>query len=51
VLREYHELSHREIAEVLGCTEGHARVIGHRARQALRARLEPVLESEERCVG
>jgi RNA polymerase sigma factor (sigma-70 family) len=50
VLREYEGKSHREIAEILGCSEGNARVMVHRARRALKERLKPLLESEETCV-
>lgn len=58
VLKEYEGMSHREIGEILGCTEGNARVIAHRARQAMRRLLQPLLrqagerqtESEESCV-
>jgi RNA polymerase sigma factor (sigma-70 family) len=50
ILREYEGLSHREIGAVLGCSEGNARVLVHRARRALRAHLLPLLESEESCV-
>jgi RNA polymerase sigma-70 factor (ECF subfamily) len=50
VLREYEGRSHREIGEILGCSEGNARVLTHRARRALRPLLETLLESEEeRC--
>jgi len=59
ILREYQGLSHAEAAVVLGCSEGAARVMAHRARRALRSLLEPLLareqqeqrESEGRCVG
>jgi RNA polymerase sigma factor (sigma-70 family) len=47
VLREYEGRSHREIGEILGCSEGNARVLTHRARRALRPLLETLLESEE----
>ncbi|MFN3650555.1 MAG: RNA polymerase sigma factor [Armatimonadota bacterium] len=47
ILREYEGRSHREIGEILGCSEGNARVIAHRARCALRRRLRPVLEEED----
>lgn len=50
ILREYEGRSHAEIGEILGCSEGAARVLTHRARKALRSRLEPLLESEESCV-
>lgn len=48
ILREYEGKSHREIAEILGCSEANARVLSHRARQALRRRLQPMLEAERR---
>jgi RNA polymerase sigma factor (sigma-70 family) len=48
LLREYEGRSHREIGEILGCSEGKARVVFHRARRALRALLSPLLESEEK---
>lgn len=44
VLRAYEERSFREIGNVLGCSEGNARILAHRARQALRALLGPLLE-------
>ena len=47
ILREYEERSHRETGEILGCTEGAARVLVHRARRALRAVLGPLLRNEE----
>lgn len=47
VLKEYEGKSHREIGEILGCTEGHARVIAHRARQAMRRLLQPLLQQVE----
>lgn len=50
ILREYEGRSHAEIAAILGCSEGAARVLSHRARKALRSRLEPLVESEESCV-
>lgn len=48
VLKEYEGKSHREIGEILGCSEGNARVMAHRARQALRRLLRPLLQTEER---
>ena len=51
VLREYEGRSHREIGEILGCSEGNARVLTHRARRALRPLLESLLESEEERCG
>lgn len=49
-LREYEGWSYREIGAVLGCTEGAARVLAHRARAGLRERLRPLLQEEESCV-
>jgi RNA polymerase sigma-70 factor, ECF subfamily len=46
ILRDYEEKSHGEIAEILGVSEGNARVMTHRARRALRDLLLPVLERE-----
>jgi RNA polymerase sigma factor (sigma-70 family) len=46
VLREYEGRSHREIGEILGCSEGNARVRSHRARQALRPLLAALWEGE-----
>lgn len=40
VLKEYRELSYREVGQVLGCTEEAARARTYRARQALRAALQ-----------
>ena len=51
VLREYEGRSHREIGEILGCSEGNARVLTHRARRALRPLLESLFESEEERCG
>jgi RNA polymerase sigma-70 factor (ECF subfamily) len=48
ILREYESKSHREIAEILGCSEANARVLTHRARQAMRRLLQPMLEAERR---
>lgn len=47
VLREYESRSFREIGEVMGCTEGRARVLVFRARQALRVRLHAFVSEEE----
>jgi RNA polymerase sigma-70 factor (ECF subfamily) len=47
ILREYEELSHRETAEVLGCSEGAVRVLAYRARRALAKRLRGALEGAE----
>ncbi|HOF89060.1 MAG TPA: RNA polymerase sigma factor [Armatimonadota bacterium] len=46
ILREYEGFSYKEIAAVVGCTEDAARVRGHRARQALKHALAPVLLDE-----
>jgi RNA polymerase sigma-70 factor (ECF subfamily) len=43
VLREYHELSYREIAEITGATESAVKARLFRARQALAERLRPAL--------
>jgi RNA polymerase sigma-70 factor, ECF subfamily len=51
VLREYEGRSHREIGEILGCSEGNARVLTHRARHALKPLLKSLLESEEEPCG
>lgn len=40
VLREYHGLEYKEIAEVLGCPIGSVKVLIFRARQRLRERLK-----------
>ncbi|HEY3282870.1 MAG TPA: sigma-70 family RNA polymerase sigma factor [Armatimonadota bacterium] len=47
LLREAEGCSYREVGEVLGCSEGNARVITCRARQALRSTLLPRLREEE----
>lgn len=39
VLREYQDLDYREIAQVMGCSEGTVKSRLHRAREALRQRL------------
>lgn len=46
VLREYELLSHRETAEIMGCSEGAVRVLAFRARRALAKLLKRSLESE-----
>lgn len=51
VLREYEHLSHREAAEVMGCSEGAVRVLAFRARRALARLLKSSLESEDCLVG
>jgi RNA polymerase sigma-70 factor (ECF subfamily) len=47
VLREYEGRSHREIGEIMGCSENNARVLTHRARRALRPLLASLWEGEE----
>ncbi|MGC4043927.1 MAG: RNA polymerase sigma factor [Armatimonas sp.] len=47
VLTVYEGYSYREAAQVIGGTEIAARVLSHRARQVLKKRLSPLLESEE----
>ena len=47
LLREYEGRSHREIGAILGCSEGAARVLTHRARHALRPLLASLWEGEE----
>jgi RNA polymerase sigma-70 factor, ECF subfamily len=47
VLTVYEGYSYREAAQILGGTEIAARVLCHRARQVLKKRLAPLLESEE----
>jgi RNA polymerase sigma-70 factor (ECF subfamily) len=47
ILKEYERKSYREIGTIMGCSEGHARVLGHRARAALRTLLRPLMECEE----
>ncbi len=51
ILREYEGLSHRETAEILGCSEGAVRVLAFRARRALARRLKALLEEEKCHVG
>lgn len=51
VLREYEGLSHRETAEVMGCSEASVRVIAFRARKALARSLKGLLQSEDCRVG
>ncbi|MCS6858814.1 MAG: RNA polymerase sigma factor [Abditibacteriales bacterium] len=45
ILREYQGLSYRDIAAVVGCSEETVRVRAHRARQALKRRLAPFVET------
>ena len=47
ILREYDGLSYREIGQVLGLSEGHARVLACRARSALHGLLALLLGREE----
>lgn len=47
LLRDIEELSTREVAELLGCSEGSVKVRLHRARCALKKLLEPILRQEE----
>jgi RNA polymerase sigma factor (sigma-70 family) len=47
VLAKYHEMPYIEIGKVLGSTEKAVKSLVHRAREALRANLEPVLRLEE----
>jgi len=51
IFHEYEGFSYREAAEILGCSEGAARVMAHRARLALRESLRPMLDSldSEEC--
>lgn len=48
LLREYQELSYREIAEVTGASEQAVRVRAHRARQALREMLAYFMETDQK---
>ena len=43
LLRDFEELSTKEVAEILECTEGTVKVRLHRARCALKKMLEPIL--------
>lgn len=45
-LREFEGRSYQDIAEVLGCSAGNARVLTHRGRSALRSALRPLLSEE-----
>ena len=47
MLRDIEELSTRETAELLDCTENAVKVRLHRARSALKKLLEPLLRGEE----
>ena len=43
ILREYHDLEYKEIAETLGCPIGSVKVLIFRARQRLRERLKDLV--------
>jgi RNA polymerase sigma-70 factor (ECF subfamily) len=47
LLRDFEEKEYTEIAEILGCTVGGAKLRVLRARRALRDRLEPLLRDQE----
>ncbi len=49
VLRKYHSLPYREIAEIMGCTEGAIKTYLHRAKLRLRERLNAYLKEKPRC--
>jgi RNA polymerase sigma-70 factor (ECF subfamily) len=44
ILREYHGFTHEEIARIVGCSPGAARVKAHRARERLKELLRDVLD-------
>jgi RNA polymerase sigma-70 factor, ECF subfamily len=44
LLRKYHELSYKEIAEAMGCTEGAVKTYIHRGKLRLKERLGPYLK-------
>lgn len=46
VLARYHDMPYAEIADVVGSTEKAVKSMIHRARETLRARLQPLFESE-----
>ncbi|MEM6672459.1 MAG: RNA polymerase sigma factor [Planctomycetota bacterium] len=46
VLARYHDMPYAEIAEVVGSSEKAVKSLIHRARATLRARLQPLFESE-----
>lgn len=46
VMREYRNMSYREIAAIVGLTEEAVRVRAHRARTTLRRVLQPLVEAE-----
>ena len=47
LLRDIEEMSTREVAEALECSEGAVKVRLHRARAALKSLLEPILRGED----
>jgi len=51
LLRDIEELDTQEVAERLGISEGAVKVRLHRARQALRTLLDPMLQAERRPAG
>ena len=48
VLREYEGLDYREIAQVVGCSQGTVKSRLYRAKEALRRHLGPYVEAGER---
>jgi RNA polymerase sigma-70 factor, ECF subfamily len=48
LLRKYHELSYKEIAEAMGCTEGAVKTYIHRGKLRLKERLSPYLKEGAR---
>ncbi len=46
VLAKFHDMPYAEIGEVLGSTEKAVKSLVHRARESLRAALEPLLQEE-----
>ena len=47
ILRDFEERDYKEIAEILGCSVGGAKLRALRARRALKDRLEPMLFGDE----
>ena len=47
ILRYYEQLSHEEIAEILNCNVGQAKMRVHRAKNALKELLLPQFDSIE----
>lgn len=43
ILKKYHNISHREIADILDITEGNSRVILYRAMKKLKENLKPYI--------